>query len=111
MGYIATPDLTKALNNFYEETKFAIIGEPSMMEPIIGQKAIYIMDTYVNGSAGQQNKQEVSAIHEAMRLILWLENKMASLIKEGRIDKKFNPPHSSIHIGVINGSHSSKCNS
>ena len=42
-----------------------------MMEPIIGQKAIYIMDTYVNGSAGHSSriKQEVSAIHEAMRLI------------------------------------------
>ena len=63
------------------------------------------MDTYVNGSAGHigRIKQEVSAIHEAMRLILWLENKMNSLIDEGRTDNRFNPPHSSIHIGVING--------
>tara|TARA_B100000963_G_scaffold66996_1_gene55056 strand:- start:144 stop:656 length:513 start_codon:yes stop_codon:yes gene_type:complete len=28
---------------------------------------------------------------------------MNSLIEEGRVDKRFNPPHSSIHIGVING--------
>ena len=70
--------LAKAIKNHYDETpKYAIIGEPSMMEPIIGQKGIYIMETYVNGSAGHSSriKQEVSAIHEAMRLILWLEKK------------------------------------
>ena len=38
-----------------------------------------------------------------MRLILWIENKMNSLFDEGRTDNRFNPPHSSIHIGVING--------
>ncbi len=106
VGCLAAPDLTKAISTFYKEKpKYAIIGEPSMMEPIIGQKAIYIMDTYVNGSAGHSSriKQEVSAIHETMRLILWLENKMDSLIKEGRIDERFNPPHSTIHIGTING--------
>ena len=106
VGCLAAPDLTKAMRNFYEETpKYAIIGEPSMMEPIIGQKAIYIMDTYVNGSAGHSSriKQEVSAIHETMRLILWLENKMDSLIKEDRLDNRFDPPHSTIHIGIVKG--------
>ena len=106
VGCLAAPDLTKAIISFYEETpKYAIIGEPSMLEPIIGQKAIYIMDTYVNGSAGHSSriKQEVSAIHETMRLILWLENKMNTLIKEGRLDKLYDPPHSTIHIGTIHG--------
>ena len=106
VGCLAAPDLTKAMRSFYEETpKYAIIGEPSMMEPIIGQKAIYIMDTYVNGSAGHSSriKQEVSAIHETMRLILWLENKMDSLIKEDRLDNRFDPPHSTIHIGIVKG--------
>ena len=65
-----------------------------MMEPIIGQKGIYIIDTYVTGSAGHSSriKQEVSAIHEAMRLILWLENKMDTLIEQGITDERFNLP-------------------
>ena len=106
IGCLAAPELARAIKKHYKETpKYAIIGEPSMMEPIIGQKGIYIMDTYVYGSAGHSSriKQEVSAIHEAMRLILWLESKMDSLIKQGITDKRFHPPHTTIHIGQVNG--------
>ncbi|MDT0621395.1 acetylornithine deacetylase [Croceitalea vernalis] len=106
IGCLAAPELARAIRTHYSETpKYALIGEPSMMEPIVGQKGIYIMETYVNGSAGHSSriKQEVSAIHETMRLILWLENKMDELIKDNRIDDRFHPPHSSIHIGLVNG--------
>ena len=106
VGCLAAPELAEHIRHHYDETpKYAIIGEPSMMEPIIGQKGIYIMETYVNGSAGHSSriKQEVSAIHEAARLILWLEAKMDSLINAGRLDERFHPPHSSIHIGMVQG--------
>lgn len=106
IGCLAAPELARTIKTHYKETpKYAIIGEPSMMEPIIGQKGIYIIDTYVTGSAGHSSriKQEVSAIHEAMRLILWLENKMDTLIEQGITDERFNPPHTTIHIGLVNG--------
>ncbi|MEL6974933.1 MAG: M20/M25/M40 family metallo-hydrolase, partial [Bacteroidota bacterium] len=106
VGCLAAPELARAINNDYIETpKYAIIGEPSLMEPIVGQKGIYILKTHVNGSAGHSSriKQEVSAIHETMRLILWLENKMDALIAEERLDNRFHPPHSTIHIGLVKG--------
>ncbi len=106
IGCLAAPELARAIRDHYSETpKYAIIGEPSLMEPIVGQKGIYILETYVNGSAGHSSriKQEVSAIHEAMRLILWLEKKMDQLIADRHLDDRFHPPHSSIHIGVVHG--------
>jgi len=106
VGCLAGPELAQAIKTHYTETpKYAIIGEPSLMEPIVGQKGIYILETYVNGSAGHSSriKQEVSAIHETMRLILWLENRMNQLIEDKRLDERFHPPHSSIHIGLVNG--------
>lgn len=106
VGCLAGSELAQAMRTHYRETpKYAIIGEPSLMEPIVGQKGIYILETYVNGSAGHSSriKQEVSAIHESMRLILWLENKMDQLIANQRLDDRFHPPHSSIHIGLVNG--------
>lgn len=106
IGCLAGPELAATLRTFYEETpKYAIIGEPSLMETIVGQKGIYILETYVTGSEGHSSriKQEVSAIHESMRLVLWLENKMDALIAAGHMDERFHPPHSSIHIGLIQG--------
>jgi len=106
IGCLAGPELAQAIRTQYVETpKYAIIGEPSLMRPTIGQKGIYIMETYVNGSAGHSSriKQEVSAIHEAARLILWLEKKMDDLIAANRMDERFQPPHSSIHIGLVHG--------
>ncbi|MEP2236998.1 MAG: acetylornithine deacetylase [Maribacter sp.] len=106
IGCLAAPELAREINTYYTETpKYAIIGEPSLMEPIVGQKGIYILETYVNGSAGHSSriKQEISAIHEAMHLILWLEQKMDQLIADKQLDDRFHPPHSSIHIGLVKG--------
>ncbi|MBT8253593.1 MAG: acetylornithine deacetylase [Flavobacteriaceae bacterium] len=106
IGCLAAPELAQCILSHYTETpKYAIIGEPSSLEPIIGQKGIYILETYVNGTAGHSSRirQEVSAIHEAARLVLWLEEKMNRLIEAGRLDDRFHPPHTSLHIGLFNG--------
>ncbi len=106
IGCLAAPDLIEHIKATYtEKPKKAIIGEPSLMQPVVGQKGIYILDIHVNGSEGHSSRirQEVSAIHESARLILWLEEKMNQLIKEGESDDRFTPPHSSLHIGQIKG--------
>ncbi len=106
VGCLAAPELVKAISDHYQETPaYAIIGEPSMLEPIVGQKGICIFETTVNGSAGHSSRirQEVSAIHESARLVLWLENKMNELVNRGHIDERFHPPHTSIHCGTFKG--------
>lgn len=106
IGCLAAPELVEHIKSTYTETpKYAIIGEPSLLEPIVGQKGIYVLNINVNGSAGHSSriKQEVSAIHESARLILWLENKMNTLIEAGHVDERFHPPHTSLHIGKIKG--------
>ena len=105
IGCLAAPELIKHIKASYLETaKYAIIGEPSMLEPVIGKKGICYIQTEVNGSAGHSSgiHKEVSAIHESMRLILWLESKMIQLSKDNQ-DERFDPPHSSIHVGQIKG--------
>jgi len=106
IGCVGAPDLIESLLKTYtEKPKYAIIGEPTMMQPIVGQKGICVFKTQVYGSEGHSSriKQEVSAIHEAAKLINWLEQKMDGLIAANHIDKRFSPPHSTIHIGKVNG--------
>jgi len=106
IGCLAAPELVQHIKDTYAESPtYAIIGEPSMMIPTIGQKGISIYTTTVNGSAGHSSRirSEVSAIHEATRLIQWLENKMESLVAAGHIDERFTPPHTTLHVGKIQG--------
>lgn len=106
VGCLAAPALVEHIKATYDEKPaYAIIGEPSMLQPIVGQKGICIFAVKVNGSAGHSSRirQEVSAIHEAARLIIWLEEKMEQLVAAGHIDERFQPPHSSLHVGTIQG--------
>lgn len=101
----APPLINHIQKTYSEKPRFAIIGEPTMMQPVIGQKGIFVLRTIVKGSAGHSSRirQEVSAVHEAARAIIWIENKMDDLIREGRTDERFDPPHTSIHVGTIKG--------
>ncbi|KJD32054.1 acetylornithine deacetylase [Tamlana nanhaiensis] len=105
IGCLGAEDLINDIKSTYSEIpKFAIIGEATMLQPIIGQKSIHILDITVNGSEGHSSRinQEVSAIHEAAKIVLWAETKMEKLVKTSN-DVRFNPPHSSLHVGTING--------
>jgi len=106
VGCLAAPALVKALLEYYpEKPAYAIIGEPTRMQPMIGQKGICVLETTVHGSAGHSSRirQEVSAIHVAAKLITWLENKMNALVEAGHLDDRFTPPHSSLHVGMVQG--------
>lgn len=106
VGCQAGDAMAQAIKDAYtEQPHYAIIGEPSMMQPIVGHKGIAVFKTTVYGSAGHSSRirQEVSALHEAARLVMWLEEKMNALVAAGRLDERFTPPHSSIHVGQIQG--------
>ena len=105
IGCLGAPDLIEAIASHYDEKPaYAWIGEPSMLIPIVGQKGICVQETIVKGSAGHSSRirQEVSAIHEASRLIIWLEEKMNQLVDQSS-DDRFDPPHTSIHVGTLHG--------
>lgn len=106
IGCQGAPALIDNMKQVYtEQPGFAIIGEPTMMQPVIGQKGICVIRTTVNGSAGHSSRirEEVSAVHEAARLIMWIEEKVNELAATGPLDDRFHPPHTSMHVGRVQG--------
>jgi acetylornithine deacetylase len=106
IGCMAGDLVAESIRDFYDEKPAgAIIGEPTMLQPMVGQKGIMVYTTTVHGSQGHSSriKQEVDAIHEAARLVVWLEDKMDALIAAGQTDDRFHPNHTSIHVGTIHG--------
>lgn len=106
VGCLSGYQTAQAIRDFYsEKPAIAIIGEPTMMQPVIGHKGICVIKTSVFGSAGHSSRilKEVSAVHVAAHLIVWLENKMKQLVLAGKTDSTFEPNHTSIHVGKVNG--------
>ena len=105
IGCRAGSALAKAIRKTYKETPaYAIIGEPSEMEVVTGQKGMGAFDTTIHsrGAHSSQIYAEASAVHEGAKLVLWLENKMVALIAKGAKDNRFDPPHSTLHVGMFN---------
>jgi acetylornithine deacetylase len=72
---------------------------------VVAHKGATNLRTTVTGRASHSSQvdQGVSAIHVAARLVTRIEDVMADLKAEGRIDEAFNVVHSSLHVGKIQG--------
>ena len=83
----------------------AIIGEPTLMQPVDGHKGCYEYTTWVTGLEGHGSGPDrgVNAVEYAARLVLELVRLRAVLKERAPRDCPFDPPHSTINPGVLNG--------
>ncbi len=83
----------------------AIIGEPTMMQVVNGHKSAVRFSTEVTGheSHSALTDQGVNAIMVAGELIHEINKIREDMIEMGDASGAFDPPYSTIHIGVISG--------
>ncbi|MCE8039112.1 MAG: acetylornithine deacetylase [Halomonadaceae bacterium] len=105
VGCIGAPRMIERLMADHPRPAAVIVGEPTLMQPVVAHKGATNLRTTVTGRASHSSQidQGVSAIHVAARLVTKIEDVMAELRAEGRIDEAFNVAHSSLHVGKIAG--------
>ncbi len=106
VGCLASEQLVSSIKSVYkEQPSFAVIGEPSLMQTVNGEKGAAFFKTTVYSSAAHSSevRKSISAIEEATYLIQWLLGKMDDFIEQQDFDNRFEPPYSTIHVGTING--------
>ncbi|QOR38127.1 acetylornithine deacetylase [Billgrantia diversa] len=105
VGCIGAPRMIERLMADHPRPAAVIVGEPTMMQPVVAHKGATNLRTTVTGRASHSSQvdQGVSAIHVAARLVTRIEDVMAELRAEGRVDEAFNVAHSSLHVGKIAG--------
>ncbi|MGY4878412.1 acetylornithine deacetylase [Vreelandella aquamarina] len=105
IGCVGAPDLIRRFHTHYSTTAHVIVGEPTSMQPVVAQKGATNLRTTVVGKEAHSSQvnQGTSAIHVAARLVTFIEDTMAALVDEGRVDDAFNVPHTSLHVGKIKG--------
>lgn len=106
VGCDKAPRIARTLQEWGAQSAWAIIGEPTLLAPVVGQKGIVNIRTTLTGMAAHSSQilhQGVSAVHEAGKLVGYIEQVMHDLIADGEINPAFNVPHSSLHVGMIQG--------
>jgi acetylornithine deacetylase len=82
-----------------------IVGEPTSMQVADAHKSVTTHLTRVRGFEihSANLHRGVSAVHVACRLVTELERLSEELRAEGDPSGRFDPPYSTIHVGVIKG--------
>ena len=83
--------------------RHAVVGEPTSLRPVRAGKGYCLADVTVRGREGHSAYPHLgaSAITRAARLVNRIE-KIAEELK-GRGHEAFDPPHTTVNVGVING--------
>lgn len=97
--------MIEALGKIIPTALGVIVGEPTNMEVIDAQKGIASFITEVRGLEGHSSKpaRGVNAIFVAGHLIVEMERIALALRSAGESSSRFDPPYTTLHVGVING--------
>lgn len=82
-----------------------VVGEPSGMQPILAHKGKLNLRVAVRGMPGHSSEpgKGVNAIQAAGEAIAYVAAEARRLAKEGPFEDGFDPPHTTIHVGTIQG--------
>jgi acetylornithine deacetylase len=105
IGCLGAHSLVDKLNALFPGVSAVIIGEPSDMKVVSGQKGLSSFYVEVTGreAHSSQIQQGVSAIMEAIPLMAAIHDMAADARLVAPTDSPFEPPGTSITIGVVEG--------
>lgn len=106
-GCRGVPHLLAALPGLCEKPQHAIIGEPSRMRPVLAHKGKSAARLEVIGRSGHSSRPDLglNAIH-AMAGVIAFAVAYGQSLADGPLDGNFEPPYSSLQVGVIVGGQS-----
>ncbi|MCH9780958.1 MAG: acetylornithine deacetylase [Alphaproteobacteria bacterium] len=101
VGCIGAPFVIEALGKTLPRPDLVVVGEPTLMRPVSGHKAIASFETTVTGYEIHSSRlpQGVSAVEYGARVADYLFQQNQRMA----IDDRFDPPHTTIHVGVMKG--------
>jgi acetylornithine deacetylase len=105
VGCLGAHSLVAQINETFPGVAAVIIGEPSDMKVVSGQKGLasYTVDITGREAHSSQIQQGVSAIMEAIPLMAALKDMAAEARAIAPKDSPFEPSGTSITIGLLNG--------
>ncbi|MFO2463501.1 acetylornithine deacetylase [Pseudomonas sp. 15FMM2] len=105
VGCLGVRSLLALLPQRIPQPALCLIGEPTLLQPVLGHKGKLAMRCHVKGAAchSAYAPYGVNAIEQAARLIGRLAEIGADLAAPSRHDPRFDPAYSTVQVGVITG--------
>ncbi len=105
VGCLGAPAIAQHLAALPVPPEFAIIGEPSMMKLVTGQKGKIAMRAQVTGTSGHSSfaPKHVNAIEYAAQAIAKIAERGRRYEVEGPFDADFTVPHATMLATMIEG--------
>ncbi len=105
VGCLGARTLIAALLPKAVKPKLCIIGEPTLMQPVIAHKGSRRLRCHVHGHEAHSSltHRGVNAIETAAELVAHLKAMARNKRKHGPFDHAFDPPYTTIHTGLIAG--------
>ena len=82
-----------------------VVGEPSLMQPILAHKGRLALRVVARGTAGHSSQpaQGVNAIYAAAAAIGHTQNEARRFAGQGPFEAGFEPPYTTAHVGTVQG--------
>lgn len=105
IGCIGVRRLLNTLQSATVKPKYCIVGEPTMMQPVIAHKGKTAATAHCYGVEGHSSlaPKYVNAIYLATDFINSIRAIQQNLIDHGSHDSDYDIAHTTLHIGTING--------
>ncbi|RMF14782.1 MAG: acetylornithine deacetylase [Alphaproteobacteria bacterium] len=104
VGCAGVRSLVRHLAALETKPRFALVGEPTGMRVVDAHKGIRVIRTLVRGRPGHSSApaRGINAIAIAARMIAFLAEEAARIASREN-DARFDPPHTTINVGRIEG--------
>ncbi|MFS2012708.1 acetylornithine deacetylase [Azospirillum sp. CT11-132] len=105
VGCLGVPTLLEAIRLRGIRPAACIVGEPTSMKLVVGQKGILCADAHVRGHECHSSMAPdgVNAVQYAARIIDFIRQETERRYREGPFDERFNPASTTLHVGMVRG--------
>ncbi len=104
-GCIGVRELIAALKQRPVRPSACIVGEPTLMRPVIAHKGKHNLRCRVHGLEAHSAlaHEGVNAVEAAAEIVAYLKSMARRKRDQGPFDPAYAPPYTTIHTGVIQG--------
>ena len=105
IGCIGVRRLIDQVRGFDVRPEMCIVGEPSDMKVVVAHKGKRSFSCEVTGMAAHSSlaPRAVNAVEFAAEIVSFIRRRAKSLQSDGPFEEGFDPPHSTVHTGLIQG--------